>query len=300
MSPPPSRGILPPRARAGRARAALRGARAEPHALSIHQAIWRALTAAYSGPLVDHYSDPRSTRSSISTASLRVAGHRSTELLWQCPHCHDCPRSSKNASRPRKIRPKSKFSRRWCPASAGLLQQLQLEIAREQRVLGARRRALRKCASDSGVLRSGPAQTDGRVAGPKREALPTNARRRWIGRVRQPGFWSATSRNDLPARSRWTPRRQSRHRTGRPPGRPDPQYSLWPSWPRSTARPRHASRCVSDARRVLHTHEDGRTGMRSASVSNNVADIASSRIPASCSARPMRSIWPIHRRTRGS
>ena len=63
-----------------------------PHALSIHQAIWRALGAAA----------PSRRRSSIATASspqhavfyldphvCMRCRYRSTELLWQCPHCHD-------------------------------------------------------------------------------------------------------------------------------------------------------------------------------------------------------------------
>jgi lipopolysaccharide biosynthesis regulator YciM len=62
-----------------------------PHALSIHQAIWRALgqlrhpTALVEryGELTEHavfYLDPH--------ICMRCR-YRSTELLWQCPHCHD-------------------------------------------------------------------------------------------------------------------------------------------------------------------------------------------------------------------
>ena len=62
-----------------------------PHALSIHQAIWRALGALHHpaslvnryGELTEHavfYLDPH--------VCLRCR-YRSTELLWQCPHCHD-------------------------------------------------------------------------------------------------------------------------------------------------------------------------------------------------------------------
>jgi lipopolysaccharide biosynthesis regulator YciM len=62
-----------------------------PHALSIHKAIWRtlgqldhpaALVSRY-GELTDHavfYLDPH--------VCVRCR-YRSTELLWQCPHCHD-------------------------------------------------------------------------------------------------------------------------------------------------------------------------------------------------------------------
>ncbi len=62
-----------------------------PHALSIHQAIWRALAALHHpaslvnryGELTEHavfYLDPH--------VCVRCR-YRSTELLWQCPHCHD-------------------------------------------------------------------------------------------------------------------------------------------------------------------------------------------------------------------
>jgi lipopolysaccharide biosynthesis regulator YciM len=62
-----------------------------PHALSIHRAIWRTLGDLQHPPglvhryadLTDHavfYLDPH--------ICLRCR-YRSTELLWQCPHCHD-------------------------------------------------------------------------------------------------------------------------------------------------------------------------------------------------------------------
>ena len=62
-----------------------------PHALSIHQAIWRALGQLHHpsslveryGELTEHavfYLDPH--------VCMRCR-YRSTELLWQCPHCHD-------------------------------------------------------------------------------------------------------------------------------------------------------------------------------------------------------------------
>ncbi len=62
-----------------------------PHALGIHQAIWRALgqlqhpasLVGRYGELTEHavfYLDPH-----ICTRCR----YRSTELLWQCPHCHD-------------------------------------------------------------------------------------------------------------------------------------------------------------------------------------------------------------------
>ncbi len=62
-----------------------------PHALTIHQAIWRALgQLEYPGALVDRYSDL--TRHAVFYLDPHVCvrcRYRSTELLWQCPHCHD-------------------------------------------------------------------------------------------------------------------------------------------------------------------------------------------------------------------
>jgi lipopolysaccharide biosynthesis regulator YciM len=62
-----------------------------PHALSIHQAIWRALgQLRYPSALVDHYSDL--TQHAVFYLDPHVCmrcRYRSTELLWQCPHCHD-------------------------------------------------------------------------------------------------------------------------------------------------------------------------------------------------------------------
>lgn len=62
-----------------------------PHALTIHQAIWRMLGELhYPAGLVDRY------RSLTEHAVFYLDPHvcmrcryRSTELLWQCPHCHD-------------------------------------------------------------------------------------------------------------------------------------------------------------------------------------------------------------------
>src|SRR5204863_9808465 len=62
-----------------------------PHALSIHQAIWRALAQLrYPSSLVDRYSEL--TRHAVFYLDPHVCmrcRYRSTELLWQCPHCHD-------------------------------------------------------------------------------------------------------------------------------------------------------------------------------------------------------------------
>ena len=62
-----------------------------PHALSIHQAIWRALGELRHEPaLVDRYTEL--TRHAVFYLDPHVCmrcRYRSTELLWQCPHCHD-------------------------------------------------------------------------------------------------------------------------------------------------------------------------------------------------------------------
>jgi lipopolysaccharide biosynthesis regulator YciM len=62
-----------------------------PHALGIHQAIWRALGQLHHPvPLVDRYRDL--TEHAVFYLDPHVCmrcRYRSTELLWQCPHCHD-------------------------------------------------------------------------------------------------------------------------------------------------------------------------------------------------------------------
>jgi lipopolysaccharide biosynthesis regulator YciM len=62
-----------------------------PHALSIHQAIWQTLgRLQYPADLVDRYSEL--TRHAVFYLDPHVCTrcrYRSTELLWQCPHCHD-------------------------------------------------------------------------------------------------------------------------------------------------------------------------------------------------------------------
>ncbi|MES1255400.1 MAG: hypothetical protein ABUS56_07330, partial [Acidobacteriota bacterium] len=62
-----------------------------PHALSIHQAIWRTLAQLqYPAALVDRYGEL--TRHAVFYLDPHVCmrcRYRSTELLWQCPHCHD-------------------------------------------------------------------------------------------------------------------------------------------------------------------------------------------------------------------
>ncbi len=62
-----------------------------PHALGIHQAIWRALGQLRHEPaLVDRYGEL--TQHAVFYLDPHVCmrcRYRSTELLWQCPHCHD-------------------------------------------------------------------------------------------------------------------------------------------------------------------------------------------------------------------
>jgi lipopolysaccharide biosynthesis regulator YciM len=62
-----------------------------PHALGIHQAIWRALgQLRHPAALVNRYSEL--TRHAVFYLDPHVCmrcRYRSTELLWQCPHCHD-------------------------------------------------------------------------------------------------------------------------------------------------------------------------------------------------------------------
>jgi len=62
-----------------------------PHALAIHQAIWTELSALdLPKALVARYIDL--TRNSIFYLDPHVCvrcRYRSTELLWQCPHCHE-------------------------------------------------------------------------------------------------------------------------------------------------------------------------------------------------------------------
>ena len=62
-----------------------------PHALGIHQAIWRALGQLHHpASLVDRYG--ALTEHAVFYLDPHVCmrcRYRSTELLWQCPHCHD-------------------------------------------------------------------------------------------------------------------------------------------------------------------------------------------------------------------
>lgn len=62
-----------------------------PHALAIHQAVWRTLSAlGLPQPLVARYIEV--TQRSVFYLDPHVCTrcrYRSTELLWQCPHCHE-------------------------------------------------------------------------------------------------------------------------------------------------------------------------------------------------------------------
>jgi lipopolysaccharide assembly protein B len=62
-----------------------------PHALSLHQAIWQTLSYLDLPPtLVNRYIEL--TRDAIFYLDPHVCvrcRYRSTELLWQCPHCHE-------------------------------------------------------------------------------------------------------------------------------------------------------------------------------------------------------------------
>lgn len=62
-----------------------------PHALRLHQAIWETLSALQLPPsLVERYIEL--TRTSVFYLDPHICvrcRYRSTELLWQCPHCHE-------------------------------------------------------------------------------------------------------------------------------------------------------------------------------------------------------------------
>jgi lipopolysaccharide biosynthesis regulator YciM len=62
-----------------------------PHSLALHQAIWETLSALHLPPgLVSRYV--ALTREAVFYVDPHVClrcRYRSTELLWQCPHCHE-------------------------------------------------------------------------------------------------------------------------------------------------------------------------------------------------------------------
>ena len=61
-----------------------------PHTLRIHQAIWEALSLLrYPTALVDRYRTLTAQAVFFLDPHLCMrCRYRSTELLWQCPHCH--------------------------------------------------------------------------------------------------------------------------------------------------------------------------------------------------------------------
>jgi lipopolysaccharide biosynthesis regulator YciM len=62
-----------------------------PHALMIHEDIWQVLVASGLDPaLIARYTEL--TRQSVFYLDPHICQrchYRSTELLWQCPHCHE-------------------------------------------------------------------------------------------------------------------------------------------------------------------------------------------------------------------
>jgi lipopolysaccharide assembly protein B len=62
-----------------------------PHALALHQAIWQTLSQLQLPPaLVERYINL--TRDAVFYLDPHICircRYRSTELLWQCPHCHE-------------------------------------------------------------------------------------------------------------------------------------------------------------------------------------------------------------------
>jgi lipopolysaccharide biosynthesis regulator YciM len=62
-----------------------------PHALALHQAIWGTLSHLKLAPaLVNRYADLAHDAIFYVDPHICVrCRYRSTELLWQCPHCHE-------------------------------------------------------------------------------------------------------------------------------------------------------------------------------------------------------------------
>jgi lipopolysaccharide biosynthesis regulator YciM len=62
-----------------------------PHGLTVHQAVWTALLQLdLHRPLVQRYIE--AARGAVFFLDPHVClkcHYRSTELLWQCPHCHE-------------------------------------------------------------------------------------------------------------------------------------------------------------------------------------------------------------------
>jgi lipopolysaccharide assembly protein B len=62
-----------------------------PHAMTVHQAVWRVLDDLHFDPdLVHRYVEVSRDAVFYHDPHLCIRCHyRSTELLWQCPHCHE-------------------------------------------------------------------------------------------------------------------------------------------------------------------------------------------------------------------
>jgi len=62
-----------------------------PHGLTVHQAIWKVLLQVnLDRPLVQRYVESASDAVFFLDPHVCLKCHyRSTELLWQCPHCHE-------------------------------------------------------------------------------------------------------------------------------------------------------------------------------------------------------------------
>jgi lipopolysaccharide biosynthesis regulator YciM len=64
---------------------------ANPHAITVHQAMWHTLsTLGFEASLVDRYVEEARQAVFYQDPHVCLRCHyRSTELLWQCPHCHE-------------------------------------------------------------------------------------------------------------------------------------------------------------------------------------------------------------------
>ena len=62
-----------------------------PHALAIHQAIWNTLEALHlpSDQVARYVEITRTSVFYMDPHLCTRCRYRSTELLWQCPHCHE-------------------------------------------------------------------------------------------------------------------------------------------------------------------------------------------------------------------
>ena len=93
-----------------------------PHGLVVHQAIWQALSALG----LDAGARPTATSTLTRDAVFYLDPHvcmrcryRSTELLWQCPQCHEWNTFVEERIAPRRTRPSPRRSRVNDRAPAG-------------------------------------------------------------------------------------------------------------------------------------------------------------------------------------